>query len=171
MCKLYQKNLNYASILHMSPEKILGIDYGTKRIGFAVSDENRTISFPKVILKNTPNVFSEIRAFLKKENIGEIVVGDSLNLSGELNKISKEIDNFVFALEKEFRLPVHKQKEFLTSVEARRLKDIMENKKNTEAHSRTKKEKSEKVDAVAAALILQRYLDKINNKVSGVKGS
>ena len=141
--------------------RFLGIDYGTKRIGLAVSDENGTLAFPKEILLNGPYTFTRLEEILQKENIGEIVVGESVDFSGKLNALSARIEIFISELEKRFGLPVHKQKEFLTSVEARRygsLKDLSP----SQAHSKVKQIKSGRVDASAAALILQRYLDKVN---------
>jgi RNase H-fold protein (predicted Holliday junction resolvase) len=60
-------------------------------------------------------------------------------------------------------LPIHKQKEFLTSVEARRGGSNKAELSPSQAHSKVKQIKSGRIDASAAALILQRYLDKINN--------
>jgi putative transcription antitermination factor YqgF len=92
--------------------------------------------------------------------VGELVVGDSINFSGGKNSISKDIDVFVSKLKENFDLPVHMQKEFLSSVEARRGENLKTAILQTGAHSRVKKPIGEKVDAKAAAIILQRYLDR-----------
>ncbi|MFH1608975.1 MAG: Holliday junction resolvase RuvX [Patescibacteria group bacterium] len=143
--------------------RFLGIDYGTKRIGIAISDEYGRLAFPKKIVFNNLDTLKEIGKILNKEKVNEIVVGESVDFSGKLNILSAQIDFFIKDLEEKFKLPVRKQKEFLTSVEARRPKDgkIFVNQK--QAHSRVKQKKSGHIDASAAALILQRYLDKINN--------
>ena len=124
--------------------RFLGIDFGTKRIGLAISDENKMLAFPKEVILNDKNVFERLGEVIKEENILEIVVGESMDFDGEPNKVAKEIEIFILKLKTEFNLLVHKQKEFLTSVEARRYKD---------------KDRQNGVDAGAAALILQRYLD------------
>ncbi|MEK7128233.1 MAG: Holliday junction resolvase RuvX [Patescibacteria group bacterium] len=126
--------------------KFLGIDYGTKRIGFAVSDANGVLAFPKEVVKNNGELFPKIAEIIKTEEVSEIVVGESLDFAGLPNLLQKEIDFFVDKLKKKFALPVLLEKEFLTSVEARRYEDEGE------------------TDAKAAALILQRYLDKRNTK-------
>lgn len=144
--------------------KYLGIDYGTKRIGVATSDENGVLAFPKEIILNNKDVFEKIGNIIKKEKISEVVIGESTNFSGQLNILSKKIEVFVSELKKRFGLPIRKQKEFLTSVEARRSEESKKDINKTQAHSKTKKTKSGRVDAGAAALILQRYLDKINHK-------
>ena len=140
--------------------KILGIDYGAKRIGLAISDENKTMAFPREIVLNDKNIFKNLVLLFKEENIGEIVVGDSRDLAGELNKISEQIEIFISKLKSDFHLPVHKQKEFFTSVEARKVRNTKQMLNQSESHSKIKKKRIGKVDANAAALILQRYLDK-----------
>ena len=141
--------------------RFLGIDYGTKRIGTAVSDENGTIAFPKEIILNNEDTFKILGEIFKKEKISEIVVGESVDFSGKVNALSARIEVFILELREKFKLPVHKQKEFLTSVEARRygsLKDL----NLSQARGKVKQIKRGRVDASAAALILQRYLDKRN---------
>src|SRR3989344_2530285 len=136
--------------------KFLGIDYGTKRIGVAISDENCTIAFPKEIILNNTDTFKHLGEILKEEDISEIVVGESVDFSGKLNALSARIDVFVLELSEKFKLPTHKQKEFLTSVEARRSKDGKNKLSPSQAHSKVKQIKSGRIDALAAALILQR---------------
>jgi len=155
----------------MSKGRFMGIDFGTKRIGVAVSDEGGTLAFPKEIVLNDVKSLQKIAEIIKQENVKEIVVGESVDFSGKLNALSARIDVFILELEEKFRLPLHKQKEFLTSLEARRYhgggqaRKAGESKKTmspSQAHSKVKQIKSGRVDASAAALILQRYLDKIN---------
>jgi putative holliday junction resolvase len=142
--------------------RFLGIDYGTKRIGIAISDENHTLAFSKEIVLNDSNTFKKISDIIKKEKVGEIVVGESVDFSGKLNALSGRIEVFILELKEHFKLPVHKQKEFLTSVEARKMGSSKKSFNPSQSHTRLKQIKSGRVDARAAALILQRYLDKIN---------
>lgn len=144
--------------------RFLGIDYGTKRIGLAISDENHTLAFSKEIVLNDSNTLKKIGDILKKENVKEIVVGESVDFSGKLNALSGRIEVFILELKERFKLPVHKQKEFLTSVEARRSPNGKKDLNRTHAHSKVKQIKSGRVDAGAAALILQRYLDRKNKE-------
>src|SRR3989344_5754517 len=124
--------------------RFLGIDYGKKRIGLAVSDEGAMLAFPKIILENNTGVFEKIKNIIKEEHVGEIVIGDSMDFTGKPNAIAKDIEIFIAELEK-LAVPILKEKEFLTSVEARKFHGP-----------------KSKVDASAAALILQRYLDRRN---------
>ena len=141
-------------------QRILGIDYGAKRIGLAISDEEATLAFPKEILFNDSNVFKKIIEIVQNENISSFVVGDSVDLNDVKNPISEKIDVFVKKLESEFNLPVYKQKEFFTSVEARG----RDGKEQNNAR-KTKQVQNVKIDDSAAALILQRYLDKKNKSL------
>ena len=142
--------------------KFLGIDYGTKRIGIAISDENHQIAFPKEVILNDKNTLEKISEILKKEKINEVVMGESLNFKGELNIVSEKINTFIFQLEKQFGVKIHREKEFLTSVEARKVGNTKMNLRKGGAHSKIKREKTRRADAGAAALILQRFLDRLN---------
>lgn len=142
--------------------KILGIDYGTKRIGVAISDEKGVLAFPREIVLNDLNSFKKLGEIIKTENISEIVIGESVDFSGKLNALSARIEIFILDLKDKFKLPIHKQKEFLTSVEARKMGNTKKSLTQSQAHSKIKQIKSGRIDASAAALILQRYLDKMN---------
>lgn len=146
----------------MTTGKFLGIDYGTKRIGIAISDENHTLAFPKEIVINDLNTFKKLGDIIRGENVSEIVVGESVDFSGKLNVLSGRIEVFILELKEKFKLPINKQKEFLTSVEARKGGIGKNSLSPSQAHSKVKQIKSGRVDASAAALILQRYLDRIN---------
>ncbi len=142
--------------------RFLGIDFGMKRIGIALSDENGTLAFPREIVPNDKNKYIKISEIIRSENVSEVVVGESVDFSGRLNMLMAHIELFIKELENECHLPIHTQKEFLTSVEARRSKDGKKDASPSQAHSKLKNIKSGRVDASAAALILQRYLDKRN---------
>lgn len=135
--------------------KILGIDYGTKRIGLAISDEGMKFAFPKKLIENNMDVLEEIGKIIKDEKIFEIVVGDTLDASGEENEVTFELQDFIESLGHKFQLPIKKEREFFTSIEARG----RAGKESLNARE-IKKVSPDKVDASAAALILQRYLDR-----------
>ncbi|MBP6883968.1 MAG: Holliday junction resolvase RuvX [Candidatus Pacebacteria bacterium] len=148
----------------MTTGRWMGIDFGMKRIGVAISDEGGTLAFPKEIVLNDAKTFEKIGEIIKTENITEIVVGESVDFSGRLNVLSARIEIFITDLVEKFGLPIHKQKEFLTSVEARKQGGAKRDLSPSQAHSKLKDKKRGRVDAGAAALILQRYLDKVNKK-------
>lgn len=124
--------------------KYLGIDYGTKKIGLATSDEDGKMAFPCMIIENNKDTLKDIKELVRAMEIGEIVVGESVNLDGTPNEVMKEIRTFAVELENFIDVPLHFEKEWLTSLEARRFQG------------------KHIVDDSAAALILQRYLDRKN---------
>lgn len=136
--------------------RYLGIDYGTKRIGVAISDEEGKLAFPKEIVPNNSEALTRVGKILADENIRQVVVGDSVDFKGEPNAIMTEAGEFIKKLEERFKVKVHREKEFLTSVEARRYGD--------EGNRGEGRGKSNAVDASAAALILQRFLDRENKQ-------
>ena len=145
--------------------RYLGIDYGEKRIGIALSDEKGKMAFAYGVIANhgAEKVSAEIKKICAENSVGKIVLGKSLNYKGELNPIMAEIEPFKTALEKETGLPVSYQNETLTSAEARRpLKGLRKRPPVLNKRKSPEKEKKArmKVDASAAALILRSYLDK-----------
>lgn len=129
--------------------KILGIDYGTKRIGIALSDEHASFAMPKTILENNTKLLFSIGIIIEEEHIEKIVVGDP-----GANSIADDVKYFVAKLEKEFNLPVVLEKEFMTSMH------VSQAAGKKPIARQTKQERGEKRDDSAAALILQRYLDR-----------
>ena len=130
--------------------RYLGVDYGSKRIGLALSDEAGTMGFPHVIMPNTQKITGEICALIAKENIGAVVIGESKNLSGGENAIAKEARAFGDAIALSAGVPVFFESEIFTSAQARRLPE-------KEMKSRAPQRRA-RVDASAAALILTSYL-------------
>lgn len=133
----------------------LGIDYGSKRVGIAISDEEGSFAFPYKILSNNMELVDAIHNICGTEEISAIVLGESHDLSGKPNKIMGSIEEFKRNIEAELELPVYFQKEFMTTVEAR-------GREGKEINNAKKvgKDKQVGADASAAALILQRFLDK-----------
>ncbi len=122
--------------------KYLGIDYGTKRIGIAVSDEGGSFAFPKVVV-DAAQVVETVTTLCKDEGISTIVIGESVASNGETNDLMKAVNTFKTKLAVATGLPIFFEREDYSSVEAHRYQ--------TKAGSR---------DDSAAAIILQRYLDK-----------
>ncbi|MBU6447599.1 Holliday junction resolvase RuvX, partial [Patescibacteria group bacterium] len=85
--------------------RILAIDYGEKRIGLAISDEEQKFSFELDIW--SPREFSEnIRALLAERNIEKIVLGHPLGMSGQKTAKTAEVERFKEELEKMAQVPV-----------------------------------------------------------------
>lgn len=131
--------------------KILAIDCGSKRIGYAISDETQTVAFPRGIWQGSPqkSLFRTIGQFLKEENITLILIGTALSAENEETAQSQKSRAFGEKLFKEFQVPVTYIDEFGTSDEAF--------SKIPFRADRVKK--TGNADAIAAQIILQRYLD------------
>lgn len=130
--------------------RYLGIDYGTKRVGIAISDQGGRIAFPKKTIANRgeARLTEEVKSVIDEEKIAEIVVGLPISLDGRDTDTTKEVRHFAEVLRQNWRtLSVHLENEMLTT--------------NMVERSGVKKEHA---DEAAAALILQSYLDK-NNRV------
>lgn len=125
--------------------RYLGIDFGSKRVGVAVSDESNSFAFPVTVLANSERLVEEIQKLCVEHRAAEIVVGESRDFSQVDNDIMKEIRPFVKKME-ELGFVVHMHPEFMSSLEAKQLQG-----KNT------------MTDASAAAIILKSYLDTHND--------
>ena len=120
--------------------RYLGIDYGEKRIGYAASDEQGSIAFPRETLRNDSVLFEQLVRIIEEERIGAIVVGDTRAFGGAANTVTAEAEAFMAKLRDETGLPVHAAWEAGSSIVA---------SGETGIHD----------DAKAAAIILQRFLD------------
>lgn len=123
--------------------RYLGIDYGAKRIGIALSDSEGSIAFPRAILDNDAHVIPLLKKDVEQQGVGCIVVGDALSYSGLRNPVTDDVDAFIELLRKEIGIPVERAFEAGSSIEASRYAP------EGETHN----------DSVAAAVILQRFLD------------
>jgi len=121
--------------------KFIGIDYGEKRVGIATSEGE--IAFPKTVLANDKFLLESIKKIIDEYDINQVVLGKSLDYKNKPNPIMSKILNFKKDLEKHFNITVHMEPEFLTSAQA----EVIQGK-------------NYKIDASAAAIILQSYLDK-----------
>lgn len=122
--------------------KYLGIDYGERRIGIAVSDEDGIIAFPRTTIENTTSTLSEIKKICDAEKPARIIIGMPM-LIGEISPMMRTIRMFGDTLTQCTNIPVAYENEMFTTKMATR--DGA--KKNT-------------VDQSSAALILQSYLDR-----------
>lgn len=133
-------------------KRILAMDVGARRIGLAVTDALGITAQGLETLDraNKRADFRALSAIIKQYNIVEIVVGNPLQMNGSSGTQSEKIAVFVEALKKHFRLPVYLWDERLTSASANRILD--------EAGT-SRMQRKGVVDRVAAALILQAFLE------------
>ena len=127
--------------------KYMGIDYGLKRVGVALSDEEGKIAFPFAVLENNIDLINNLLKIVVDKKVEAIVLGESSNFHGEPNKIMGEVKIFARDLEEGIELPIHYEPEFLTSFQAEKTQYEMKGDRAA-------------LDASAAAIILQSFLDK-----------
>lgn len=141
-------------------QRILGIDFGTTRIGLSLSDPLQIIAQPYDTLKNDGHLITRLAEIVKSEKVSLIVVGMPLNLKGEKGKKALEVDRFVEHLKEKVSAPVIVWDERFTTVMAHQTIQRMGTKK------RDRETNKGRVDAMAASLLLQGYLDSRKRSLS-----
>ncbi len=147
----------YAILLSM---RYLGIDFGSKRVGLALSDESATLAFPHSVLKNDKALIFEIGRIMKEQKVTGVVIGESKDFSGKNNSIAKSAEDFKNALEKLTGIETIYEPEFLTSVQAGRRQSRRPEESRGSGLRAQQRKGNEMLDASAAAIILQSYLDR-----------
>lgn len=134
--------------------RILGLDLGTKTLGVAISDPLELIATGLTTIRFAENNYkdslNELKSIIEEYNVKAIVIGLPKNMNNSLGFAAQRTKEFETILEKEFKLPIYEQDERLTSVTANNIllqADV------------SRKKRKEKVDTIAATIILQNYLD------------
>ena len=132
--------------------RYLGIDYGQKRTGLAICDAGEMIASPlKVLTVAQSELVAGITDIINRESVEAIVLGLPLNMDGTAGHQVRRVQKFAAQMKEYIDIPIHFQDERLSSFDA-------EGKlAGTEL---TRKKKKKRVDAIAAASILQSFLDK-----------
>lgn len=130
--------------------KLLGIDYGEKRIGIAISDEQQNYIFPGETIENSSSTFKEIKDIVEKENIEQIIVGFPVNMRGQESAQSEKTKKFAQAIQDRTKISVKLEDERLTSQLAKRLLKTVPGKKKQKGN----------IDRQSAVLILESYMEK-----------
>ena len=132
--------------------RILGIDHGTRRIGIAVSDELKMIAQPLEYIPAEPfaDFLTRLQQLLQEKEVELILVGMPRNMDGTYGPAAQKVQEFVAALKPVVGLPIKLWDERLTSAQANRIL-IQGNVRRDQ--------RKEKVDKMAAAILLQSYLD------------
>lgn len=179
--------------------RFLGIDYGSKKVGLALSDSDGLLAFPFAIYPNNISLIDSIEKLINDEKVDRVVMGASYNNAGQANEVMTEIENFVKELGERTAKIVLYEKEFWTSQEAHRSvdgflgKEVFNSRKRGQPQSQTQSKTQSKYnqpnksrasqksqgssnknqssqisqktdDDRAAALILQRYIDRLNKQ-------
>ena len=135
-------------------ERILGIDFGKKRVGIAISDPLCMIAMPLETVERK-KIEEGINKILERFPVKHIVIGYPLRTDGKKGKRAEEVEKFAKKIKEKFNIEIELWDERYSTVEAERI--IMDMGKKP---SRNKG----KIDRIAASLILQSYLDSLGEK-------
>jgi putative Holliday junction resolvase len=134
--------------------RILALDHGTKRIGIAVSDELKMIATPlEFILAEPFNDFlKRLKEIIREKEVELILLGMPRNMDGSYGPAALKVQEFIAVLKDKIAIPIQTWDERLTSAQAQRF--LIEGNVRRE-------QRKEKVDKMAAAILLQSYLDNL----------
>jgi putative holliday junction resolvase len=134
--------------------RILALDHGTRRIGVAVSDETKIIAQPLEYIAAEPfaDFLERLKQILVEKEVDMILIGIPRNMDGSYGPAAQKVETFVGVLKKAITVPIKLWDERLTSRMANRIL--------IQGNVRRDRRK-EKVDKMAAAILLQSYLDVI----------
>lgn len=121
----------------------LGIDFGSKKVGLALTDESGAMAFPHSVVPNDDKLLKVVCDLIEKERVSEVVIGHSVNKDGQDNKIQTAIEAFMTDLTLQLGVPVHLHNEIYSTQEAIRIQG-----------------RNDQTDAAAAAIILNSFITK-----------
>lgn len=136
--------------------RILGIDFGLKRIGLSISDPTKTLASPLPTIQNDKNLVKKIYEIINKYEVDKIVIGYPVNMNGTKSEICNFVDDFISKILVNINIEIVKRDERLTSYIAQQ--QILESVK-----SKKKRQDKSLVDQFSARIILQEYLDEIKS--------
>ena len=133
--------------------RVLGLDVGERRIGVAVSDPTGTIARPVTVVqrRSRANDFAAIGALVAEYGARLVVVGQPLTLDGKIGPQAREVERYAQSLAQALPVPLRMWDERYSTLTA---EDAIR-----ESRGRGKRRRESEVDAVAAAVILQAFLD------------
>ncbi len=142
--------------------KYLGIDFGSKRVGIAVSDENKKYSFSRDFILNDKKFYENLLKIIKSEFIEKIIIGYPLNFKSEKTIQTLEVEKFRSELEA--KLKKNNIAAELVFFDERLTSKIAQDSILMSGLSRTKRQEKGRVDSISAQIILQDFIDKTNNQ-------
>jgi putative Holliday junction resolvase len=123
--------------------RLLGIDYGSKKVGLALTDDKGMMAFPHTVIPNDDQMQAYIESLVLKEHVSEIVIGHSLNKEGDPNAVHGKVEELIGDLTLSLGLPIHLEPEQYSTQEAIRIQG-----------------RNSQTDAAAATIILNSYLER-----------
>jgi putative Holliday junction resolvase len=134
-------------------QRVLGIDFGSERVGLSLSDPLGIIAQPIDALKNDSTLFVQLQQLSIRENVKLIVVGMPFNLKGQIAQKADEVQKFIELLKAKLGVEVVTWDERFTTTIAHKTMLTMGTKR------KERQKKDGRIDSMAAAIILQGFLD------------
>jgi len=119
----------------------MGIDFGSKKVGVALSDESGVMAFPHSVIPNDAKLLATILKIIEKERVQELVIGFSVDKAGKANPIHQAVESFMMDLTLQLPIPIHLEPEQYSTQQAIRIQG-----------------KNAQTDAAAAAIILDSFI-------------
>ena len=119
----------------------MGIDFGTKNIGLALTDESGSMAFPHGVIPNDGKLLKTVTSLIQEKDVKEVVIGHSVGYSGQANKIHTAVEAFMLDLTLAIGIPIHLEPEQYSTQQAIRIQG-----------------KNAQTDAAAAAIILDSFI-------------
>jgi putative Holliday junction resolvase len=130
--------------------RLMGIDYGEKRIGLAITDECSIIAQPLTTIIRNGGELKEIFELVEQYKIGKVIVGLPLNLNGSVSASTGRVQGFTEKLKEAVKIPVEYWDERLTSKEVEKM---------LVGFDVTRKKRQKRSDSLCACVILRTYLE------------
>lgn len=127
--------------------RLMGIDFGKKRVGVALSDEVGMMAFPHKVFPSDSNLVKSLVDIINEKKVSKIVIGHSLDREGQPNLIHEKVEELITDLTLETGLPIHLEPEQYTTQAALRIQG-----------------RNDMTDAAAATLILDNFIIRNKNK-------
>lgn len=145
----------------MGNNKYLGIDFGLKRVGVAVSDERKTISFPRITILNNNSLFDNLLNICQEENISKIIIGLPIRLNSEYTHITEAAKIF----SSEFKKFLNQRNFFpdFFFIDERFTSSLAQSYIAESVKSKKKRKDKSLTDSISAQIILQDFLDREKN--------
>jgi putative holliday junction resolvase len=159
--------------------RLMALDVGEARIGVAVSDAMRMLASPYTtvhVTRDEAKTWETIQQLLTETEAEALVVGLPISLDGRLHTQGERVQAFVRRLKKHVDVPITFWDERLSTVEAQRLlaergqEGQFDQRRRSRPRTHTKRRhKGQEIDALAATVILQEYLDSLGNRIEDIR--
>lgn len=133
--------------------KILAIDYGEKRMGFALGDKssNTAVVLSQINRKNSASDIKAIHRMVNEFDVNTIIIGYPLNMDGTKNDMTKKVENFAKILKRDLKITIKLVDERLSSFEAEEMIKTIKPKYQ---------DRKKSIDSISALIILQNFMHK-----------